>query len=71
VPGTSVHVIYNDPSWRVEHEGTTRSHHYTQDAAKYTARSLAKQINAELIVHATDGTIAARESFAGDQPLAH
>jgi len=71
VPDSSVHVRYNDPSWRVEHEGETRSHHYTMDAAKYTARSLAKSMNAELIVHATDGTIAARESYAGDSSGAY
>jgi len=67
---TSVHVVYNDPSWKVEHEGTTRSHHYTKDAAEYTGRSLAKQMNAELIVHSMDGAIAHRESYTDGPELA-
>ncbi len=65
--GSDLHVVPYDHGWDVIYEGAryAESHHATQAAAILAATGLARRQKAELVVHARDGSIRTRSSYAG------
>lgn len=62
------HVIPHDDRWAVKPEGGERasSVHDTQEQAVEQATELAKHQQSEVLVHGSDGTIRARNSYGND-----
>ena len=63
-----VHVVPSDKGWRVEIEGTggARSTHQTQAEAAQTARRIARQNKAELLIHGRNGRVRDRSTYGRD-----
>lgn len=63
-----VHVMPSEKGWRVQVEGTggARSTHKTQAEAAQTARRIARQSKAELLIHGRDGKIRDRSTYGRD-----
>jgi len=60
-----IDVVYDGPLWSVvvaEEQGI-RSHHATQPSAVYTAKRLATQMGAVLVVHDHDGNVETTRSY--------
>ena len=62
---STVSVDYHNPHWRVRVPGESvdRSHHRTGEAAIVAGRALARQWQAELVVHDHGGRIVERTSY--------
>lgn len=63
----AVCVSYDGPHWMVEYEGRARSYHHTRDAAVYAGRALAAQMQAQLVINGTDGTVGQLTSYGSDR----
>ena len=63
-----VHVVPGEKGWRVEIEGTggARSTHKTQTEAAKTARRIARQNKAELLIHGRNGRVRDRSTYGRD-----
>jgi hypothetical protein len=63
-----VHVVPSQKGWRVQIEGTggARSTHKTQDEATQTARRIARQNGAELLIHGRNGQVRDRSTYGHD-----
>ena len=66
--GRNQHVVPHDGDWAVRGEGNQRvtSVHQTQAGAIDAARSIAQNQQAELLIHARNGQIRARDSYGND-----
>ena len=66
--GKNVHVTHRGDQWAVVTEGTSRadSLHQTQGQAIDRAREIARQRQAELIIHGRDNRIRERDSYGND-----
>ena len=66
--GRNQHVVPHDGDWAVRGEGNQRvtSVHQTQAEAIDAARSIAQNQQAELLIHARNGQIRARDSYGND-----
>lgn len=66
--GKNQHVVPHDNGWAVKGEGNTRatSVHDTQKAAIAAAREIARNQEAELLIHGRDGAIRGRDSEGHD-----
>jgi len=62
------HVVPRGDQWAVRGSGASRdtSHHNTQADAIATAREIARNQQAELLVHGRDGRIRERDSYGND-----
>ena len=65
--GSNLHVVPYENGWDVIHEGAryAESHHATQEAAIHAATALARRKKTELLIHAKDGSVRTRSSYAG------
>jgi hypothetical protein len=65
---TNIHVVPRNEGWVVRKEGSTRatSVHLTQRDAVDAGRKIARQDNAELVIHGRDGRIRERDSYGND-----
>jgi NAD(P)H-nitrite reductase large subunit len=63
-----VHVMPSERGWRVQIEGTggARSTHTTQAEAAKTARRIARQNSAELLIHGRNGQVRERSTYVRD-----
>jgi hypothetical protein len=63
-----VHVMPSEKGWRVQVEGTggARSTHKTQTEATKTARRIARQNKAELLIHGRNGQVRDRSTYGRD-----
>jgi len=61
-----VHVVPDGGGWKIEHEGTDVDSFATQADAIAAARSVAEDQQCELVVHAQDGHIRAKDSHGND-----
>ena len=61
-----VHVVPADDQWACEINGNIRSKHDTQEEAISQGQQLADEQNAELVVHAQDGSIREKDSHGND-----
>jgi hypothetical protein len=61
-----VHVVPAGNGWKVEHDGTDVDTFDTQADAIAAARSVAEDQSCELVVHAQDGHIRAKDSHGND-----
>jgi hypothetical protein len=62
------HVVPDGDMWRVKHDGTVVSSHYTKAAAVDAGRTVAKaNIPSQLVVHKSDGAIETEWTY-GDDP---
>lgn len=63
-----VHVMPSEKGWRVQVEGTggARSTHKTQAEATQTARRIARQTKAELLIHGRNCKVRARNTYGHD-----
>ena len=63
-----VHVMPSEKGWRVQVEGTggARSTHKTQAEASKTARRIARQNHAELLIHGRNGQVRERSTYGQD-----
>ena len=63
-----VHVVHQDDEWCVKLEGRADAlaAHDTQEEAVEIARAAARASKRELLIHRTDGTIFARDSYGND-----
>ena len=61
-----VHVVPAGDQWACEINGNTRSTHDTQEEAIKQGQGLADEQNAELVVHAQDGSIRGKDSHGND-----
>ncbi len=63
----NVHVVPQGNKWAVKPEGgKPTSTHRTQGAAEDAGRRLAKQNEAELVIHRPNGQIRDKDSFGAD-----
>jgi hypothetical protein len=62
--GSQINVKYDSPLWGVyvTHELVARSCHTTQAAAIHSARGIAGQLGAVLVVHDLDGSVLSTET---------
>ena len=61
-----VHVVPSGDQWTVEINGSKRSTHDTVEEAISQGQHLADEQNAELVVHAQDGSIREKDSHGND-----
>jgi uncharacterized protein DUF2188 len=63
-----VHVVPGEKGWRVQIEGTggARSTHKTQAEPARTARRIAQQNKAELLIHGRNGKVRDRSTYGRD-----
>jgi hypothetical protein len=61
-----VHVVPRGDRWTCEIDGNKRSTHDTQEKAIKQGRGLADEQNAELVIHAEDGSIREKDSHGND-----
>ena len=65
--GQNVHVVPNGGNWQVKPEGGRPvSNHRTQGAAEAAAKPIARQNQAELVIHRPNGQIRDKDSFGND-----
>lgn len=66
--GKNQHVVGHEDGWAVRGEGNSRatSVHPTQADAIEAARGIARNQEAELLIHGRDGRIRERDSYGSD-----
>ncbi|MEK6701961.1 MAG: DUF2188 domain-containing protein [Planctomycetota bacterium] len=65
--GQNVHVVPNGNNWQVKPEGGRPvSNHRTQGAAETAAKPIARQNQAEVVIHRPNGQIRDKDSFGND-----